>query len=119
MLGLTRAQFELPPIHTLSDVIEYMEPRTNPEYLVYIPYLSRRMSTRDSADMRDHYINKIVFSTCPNTTDFTAMAIAGEYCGLSFCRSVETRDGPALLPTTAVWRNFMMLYTLIGNSTLN
>ncbi|KAF5186608.1 hypothetical protein FRX31_023806 [Thalictrum thalictroides] len=90
---LTSIQFELPPIYTFPNVLEYCPERTGEEYTIQMAYYESYLNFPISlAKMKHKLIHKVVLSSSPITdNNCFAMAIYGDRFKLACCRLGDDR----------------------------
>lgn len=100
--SFTRAQIQLPPLDTFSDILRFDPNVPNEEYLIdgerpYFP--SQKTYSRGVAFFREVFLNKVVLSSNPASNDqYTAMAIYGQFTGLAFCKSEDKKWNKIKVP---------------------
>ncbi|KAF5184680.1 F-box protein skip23 [Thalictrum thalictroides] len=87
---LTKAHMQLPPIYTFPNVLEYQPERVGKEFLVRLIFLATEYHNLhiDLAAMEQSFIQKVVLSSSPGTTEKSciAMAIYGDCSKLAYCK---------------------------------
>ncbi|XP_022132926.1 F-box protein SKIP23-like [Momordica charantia] len=82
---ITRASLPLPPLSTFPNVVSFDYSRVGREYVIRTP--TGHIYARNLRQMRDSFVKKIVLSSSPNQSDFSAVAILNRSGDLAVCRS--------------------------------